>query len=179
MFRARRVLAVALTTGLVLTGGAAQAGTKKVKDKPKDAPAAADITRVKVNNGADKLVIKVKLRKASARRTHLVATLSPTVEGAATYVARTVVESNRKGKGKKVGATLERWAADATEAEVVECKGIKAAVSSGRRGQSRVAVPQSCFGDDAGTLTVEVTTVDGDGEVLDEVRPVRVKKAKS
>ncbi|WP_372730044.1 hypothetical protein [Nocardioides sp.] len=177
MNRFRYVVAVGLTAGLVLTGGAAQAASKSVKDKAKDAPAAADITRVTVKNDADKLAIKVKLRKARAGRTHLVATLSPTVEGAPTYVVRTV-DAENKGKGKKIGATLEMWAADADEAEVVECKGIKAAISSGRNGQSQVRVPQACFGDDAGTLVVEVATVDPEGEVVDDARPLRVKKAK-
>jgi hypothetical protein len=32
-----------------------------------------------------------------------------------------------------------------------------------------VSIPQACFGDDAGTFTVEVVTETADGDVVDEV----------
>ena len=94
--------AVALLTGaLVLTGGAATAAQKSAKDAGGDAAPAADITRVTVRNSEKTLAIHVKLHRATSGRSHVVATLTPAAEGAATYVARTVVT------GKKVGATLE------------------------------------------------------------------------
>lgn len=175
-FRARHAVAIIVTSGLVLTGGAASAAQKSVKDKAKDAPATADITRVTIKNADEVLSIRVKLSKASAGRTHLVATLTPAIEGAPSYIVRTVVEASQ-GKGKKVGATLEYLAPDGAEAEFVECDGLKASVSSGRKGQSGLRIPQSCLGEDAGTLVVDVVTVDNEGELADELaKPVRVKQ---
>lgn len=180
-----------LTSALVLTGGAATAAQKSAKDASGDAAPAADITRVTVKNSEKTLAIHVKLHKASAGRTHVVATLTPTAEGAATYVARTVVT------GKKVGATLETSApaatgttdgtgttdatgttdgTDSTGATPVDCKGIRASVSSGRNGQVVIRIPQSCFGADAGTLVAAVTTATAAGDVADETGTLRVKQ---
>ena len=181
-----RAAAVLLAGALVLTGGAASAAQKTKKDKADDVAPVADITRVTVKNTGKALTVKVKLAKASAGRTHVVATLTPVVaatpapEGTdgtgttepaatATYVARTITKGNAKGKGKKVGATLETTAAGATEATAADCPGIKAAVSAGRNGQVLIRIPQSCFGDDAGDFTVDVATENADAEVLDEL----------
>ena len=165
--------AVALLTGaLVLTGGAAQAAQKSAKDASGDAAPAADITRVVVKNSEKTLAIHVKLHKASAGRSHVVATLTPAAEGAATYVARTVAT----GPGNKVGATLETTAAGATEATPVDCKGVRAAVSSGRNGQVVIRIPQACFGADAGTLVAAVTTETAAGDVADTTPTLRVKQ---
>lgn len=165
MIRSRHVASALLTGALVLTGGAAFAAQKSAKDAADDAAPAADITRVTVKNTEKKLTVHTKLQKASAGRSHVVATLTPATEGAATYVVRTV----DTGPGKKVGATLETTAADATEPTAVDCPGIKASVSSGRSGQVVVSVPQACFGDDAGTFTVDVMTETAAGDVADEV----------
>jgi hypothetical protein len=149
-----RSAAVALgTAALVLTaGGAASAAGASHRDATGDAPTATtDITRVVVKNGAKTLMVQTKLARASVGRSHVVVTLTPAAEGAATYVVRTVEV------GHKVGATLESSAAGAA-ATPLDCPGIKAAVSQGKRGQVHVRVPQSCFGDDAGTLVAEVAT---------------------
>ena len=177
-----------LTSALVLTGGAATAAQKSAKDASGDAAPAADITRVTVRNSEKTLAIHVKLHKASSGRSHVVATLTPTAAGAATYVARTVVT------GKKVGATLETSAPAATDpadttdttdttdgtettaATPVDCKGIRASVSSGRNGQVVIRIPQSCFGADAGTLVAEVATATAAGDVADEAATLRVKQ---
>jgi hypothetical protein len=150
-----RSTAVALgAAALVLSaGGAASAAGASHRDATGDAPtAASDITRVVVKNGEKTLMVQAKLLRASVGRTHVVVTLSPAAEGAATYVVRTVEV------GHRVGATLESTAVGATEATPLDCAGAKAAVSQGRRGQVHVRVPQSCFGEDAGTLVAEVAT---------------------
>ena len=169
------LLAAGLLTGtLVLTAGGAYADSASVKDKAGDAPAAGDITQLTVRNAGKALMIQTKLVKATTGRTHVVATLTPAsadgtpVAGAATYVVRTV----ETGHGHRVGATLETDAADATDptatvATLLDCQGIHAAVSAGRHGMVTLRVPQACFGADAGTLTVDVTTVTAAGEVLD------------
>jgi len=176
------LLAAGLLTGtLVLSAGGAYAATDTVKDKAGDAAPAADITRVTVRNAGKALMIQTKLAKASAGRTHLVATLTPATEGAATYVVRTV----ETGHGHRAGATLESVAAAPTTdpadpttdpttdpaapvATAVDCHGIHAAVSAGRNGHVTVRVPQACFGADAGTFTVAVETVTPAGEVVDQ-----------
>ena len=173
-----RTTAVTLATAaLVLTGGAATAATKAHRDVAGDAPVAtADITRVVVKNGDHALMVQTKLAKATAARTHLVITLAPTAEGAATYVVRTVEV------GQRVGATLEATAAGATEASPLDCAGIKAIVSRGRRGQVLVRVPQACFGADAGTLVAQVATQTGPqveagtDDTTDESASLRVKR---
>jgi hypothetical protein len=171
------LLAAGLLTGtLVLTAGGAYADTASVKDKAGDAPAAGDITKVTVRNAGKALMIQTKLAKATAGRTHVVATLTPAatdgtpVEGAATYVARTVEN------GHKVGATLETATVDATDptaapvATLLDCHGMHAAVSSGRNGMVTIRIPQACFGTDAGTFTVSVETVKATGEVVDQTQ---------
>jgi len=190
MSNTRIALVTLATAGLVLTGGAATAATKSVKDKSGDAAQVADITKVTVDNGEDVLSIRVKLAKAKAGRTHLVATLTSPTEGGATYVARTVVlprgngnapsnlPGNAHSNAGRIGATLELVGAEDTEPALVECDGIKATLSSGRKGQSSIRVPQVCFGDDAGTMLVEVATVTPSGdEIADEVpTTLRVKR---
>jgi hypothetical protein len=150
-----RAAAVALgAAALVLSaGGAASAAGASHRDATGDAPtAASDITRVVVKNGEKTLMVQAKLLRASVARTHVVVTLTPAAEGAATYVVRTVEV------GHRVGATLESTAVDATGATPVECSGVKAAGSRGKRGMVHVRVPQSCFGEDAGSLVAEVAT---------------------
>jgi hypothetical protein len=150
-----RAAAVALgAAALVLTAaGAAHAAGASHRDATGDAPtAASDITRVVVKNGEKTLMVQAKLLRASVARTHVVVTLTPAAEGAATYVVRTVEV------GHRVGATLESTAVGATGATPVECSGVKAAVSRGKRGMVHVRVPQSCFGEDAGSLVAEVAT---------------------
>jgi hypothetical protein len=171
-----RTAAVALTaTGLVLAGGAATAASKSAKDKSGDAAQVADITRVTVDNDDDALSIKVKLAKAKAGRTDLVATLTTPTEGGTTYVARTVVLPPKgNSHAKKIGATLETVAGEGAEPTPVECDGIKATLSSGRQGQSSIRIPQACLGDDAGTLLVDVVTATPAGEIADEV-PVTLR----
>jgi hypothetical protein len=183
MIRPRHAGVALLASALVLTGGAASAAQKTTKDKHGDAGATADVTRVVVKNGEKTLTVRAKLAKASAGRSHLVVTLAPTVEGGATYVARTVQAAH----GKKVGATLESSAAildpiddpavdplvdplaPTVAPALVECAGIKASVSSGRRGQVSVRIPQACFGADAGTLVATVATETAAGAPADEV----------
>jgi hypothetical protein len=188
MIRPRHAGVALLASALVLTGGAASAAQKTTKDKHGDAGATADITRVVVKNGEKTLTVRAKLAKASAGRSHLVVTLAPTVEGGATYVARTVQAAH----GKKVGATLESSAAIldpvvdpivdplaptvAPAPALVECAGIKASVSSGRRGQVSVRIPQACFGADAGTLVATVATETAAGAPADEVESLLVKQ---
>ena len=188
MIRPRHAGVALLASALVLTGGAASAAQKTTKDKHGDAAVTADITRVVVKNGAKTLTVKAKLAKASAGRSHLVVTLAPTVEGGATYVARTV----QAAQGKKVGATLESSAAIVAPIDdpigdplaptvapapaLVECAGIKASVSSGRRGQVSVRIPQACFGADAGTLVATVATETAAGAPADEVASLLVKQ---
>jgi hypothetical protein len=190
MIRPRHAGVALLASALVLTGGAASAAQKTTKDKHGDAGATADITRVVVKNGEKTLTVRAKLAKASAGRSHLVVTLAPTVEGGATYVARTVQAAH----GKKVGATLESSAAildpiddpavdplvgqlaPTVAPALVECAGIKASVSSGRRGQVSVRIPQACFGADAGTLVATVATETAAGAPADEVESLLVKQ---
>jgi hypothetical protein len=190
MIRPRHAGVALLASALVLTGGAASAAQKTTKDKHGDAGATADITRVVVKNGEKTLTVRAKLAKASAGRSHLVVTLAPTVEGGATYVARSVQAAH----GKKVGATLESSAAildpiddpavdplvdplaPTVAPALVECAGIKASVSSGRRGQVSVRIPQACFGADAGTLVATVATETAAGAPADEVESLLVKQ---
>jgi hypothetical protein len=198
MIRPRHAGVALLASALVLTGGAASAAQKTTKDKHGDAGATADVTRVVVKNGEKTLTVRAKLAKASAGRSHLVVTLAPTVEGGATYVARTVQAAH----GKKVGATLESSAAildpiddpvvdpvvdpavdplvdplaPTVAPALVECAGIKASVSSGRRGQVSVRIPQACFGADAGTLVATVATEAAAGAPADEVESLLVKQ---
>jgi hypothetical protein len=190
MIRPRHAGVALLASALVLSGGAASAAQKTTKDKHGDAGATADVTRVVVKNGEKTLTVRAKLAKASAGRSHLVVTLAPTVEGGATYVARTVQAAH----GKKVGATLESSAAIVDPVEdpavdplvdplaptvapaLVECAGIKASVSSGRRGQVSVRIPQACFGADAGTLVATVATETAAGAPADEVESLLVKQ---
>lgn len=191
MIRPRHAGVALLASALVLTGGAASAAQKTTNDKHGDAAATADITRVVVKNGERTLTVRAKLAKASAGRSHLVVTLAPTVEGGATYVARTVQAAH----GKKVGATLESAAATpdpivdplapadplaptetAPAPALVECAGIKASVSSGLRGQVSVRIPQACFGADAGTLVATVATETVAGAPADEVESLQVKQ---
>jgi hypothetical protein len=190
MIRPRHAGVALLASALVLTGGAASAAQKTTKDKHGDAGATADVTRVVVKNGEKTLTVRAKLAKASAGRSHLVVTLAPTVEGGATYVARTVQAAH----GKKVGATLESSAAIVDPVDdpavdplvdplaptvapaLVECAGIKASVSSGRRGQVSVRIPQACFGADAGTLVATVATETAAGAPADEVESLLVKQ---
>lgn len=166
------LLAAGLLTGtLVLTAGGAWADTASVKDKAGDAAPAADITKVTVRNAGKSMMIQTKLAKASAGRTHLVATLTPDTAGAATYVARTV----ETGHGHRAGATLETAAPDTTDptttvATPVDCKGIHAAVSAGRHGTVTIRIPQACFGADAGTFTVAVVTETAGGAVADQTQ---------
>lgn len=191
MLTTRHALVALATAGLVLTGSAATADTKSAKDKRGDAAQVADITRVTVDNGDRLLAIRVKLAKARAGRTHLVATLTSPTEGGATYVARTVVlpangNGNGSGNGNsnshrnatRAGATLELAATDPTSAAPVECAGIKATLSSGRQGQSSIRIPQACFGDDAGTMLVDVATATPSGDQVADVVPttLRVKQ---
>ena len=169
MHRSTLLAAGLLTGSLVLSAGGAWADSASVKDKTGDAAPAADITKVTVRNAGKAMVIQTRLKKASAGRTHVVATLTPATGGAATYVARTV----ESGHGHRVGATLETSAPDATDptttvATPVDCKRLHAAVSSGRHGMVSIRIPQACFGDDAGTFTVAVTTVSPAGDVVDE-----------
>ncbi len=185
MLSTRTAAVTVATAALVLTGGAATAASKSHRDVAGDAPdAAADITRVVVKNGEKTLMVRTKLAKAAPGRTHLVLTLTPSAEGAATYVLRTVEN------GRKAGVTLESTSPDATEATVLECRGAKATLSRGRRGQVLVRVPQACFGADAGTLLVQVATQtsaqvgteteaeveSGVEDTADEVAPLRVRQ---
>ena len=191
MIRPRHAGVALLASALVLTGGAASAAQKTTSDKHGDAAATADITRVVVKNGEKTLTVKAKLAKASAGRSHVIVTLAPTVEGGATYVARTVQAAH----GKKVRATLETAAAIAptadpgapadplapadpseTAAALVDCAGLKASVSSGRRGQVSVRIPQACFGADAGTLVATVATETAAGAPADEVESLEVEQ---
>ena len=183
MIRPRHAGVALLASALVLTGGAASAAQKTTKDKHGDAGATADVTRVVVKNGEKTLTVRAKLAKASAGRSHLVVTLAPTVEGGATYVARTVQAAH----GKKVDATLESSAAIldpivdpaptvAPAPALLECAGIKASVSSGRRGQVSVRIPQACFGADAGTLVATVATETAAGAPAAEVESLLVKQ---
>ena len=186
MIRPRHAGVALLASALVLTGGAASAAQETTKDKHGDAAATADITRVVVKNSEKTLTVRAKLAKASAGRSHVVVTLAPTVEGGATYVARTVQAAH----GKKVGATLESSAAIVAPIDdpivdplaptvapaLVECAGIKASVSSGRRGQVSVRIPQACFGADAGTLVATVATETAAGDPADEVESLLVKQ---
>ena len=183
MIRPRHAGVALLASALVLTGGAASAAQKTTKDKHGDAAATSDITRVVVKNGEKTLTVRAKLAKASAGRSHLVVTLAPTVEGGATYVARTV----QAAQGKKVGATLESTVAvvdpivdplaPTVAASLVDCAGIKASVSSGRRGQVSVRIPQACFGADAGTLVATVATETAAGAPADEVESLLVTQS--
>lgn len=187
MSRSRTAVAVALTAGLILTGGMASAARKSVKDKHHDVDGAtSDIQRVTVKNAGEHLSIRVKMAKASAGRTHLVATLTPAAapvaegepaaEPSGVYTVRSIAA---EGKGRKSGATLEYQATGAAEASPVDCAGLKATISSGRRGNSRFRIPQLCLGDDAGTLVVDVMSVTPVGDVVDEIaQPLKVKKGK-
>ncbi|WP_121257491.1 hypothetical protein [Nocardioides ferulae] len=104
---------------------------------------------------------------------------APEVDAPAAYVVRSVVlPATSKGKGKpakpgKIGAVLESVDA-AGEVTAVVCKNVKATLAKGRNGQSQLRVPQVCLGGLAGTMSVVVTTVDADGEVVDEADPVEV-----
>ena len=159
------VIAAGLTAALVATGGPASAETKSKKDKTGDAAPVVDITRWTVHNKAKTLSIHVKLAKSKAGRVDVTGTITPDVEGAPTYQFAT--DSTAKGKAT---ATLSTTAADSTEATPVECKGLKAAVSSGRNGQVVVMVPQSCLGEEpAESVTVTVATVTPAGETADTV----------
>ncbi len=186
MSRSRTAAVVAVTTGLVLTGGMASAAQKTVKDKHGDAETAtADLHKVKINNAAGNLSVRVKMARASAGRTNLVVTLTPVpaqVEGEPAVEPRgvyTVSSVAAEGKGKKFGATLEFVATGSDVVEPVTCEGMKTTISAGKRGNSRFRIPQTCFGDDAGTMTVDVMTVTPEGDVADEiVRPLKVKQAK-
>ena len=177
MFSTRTTAATLATAALVLTGGAATAASTSHGDVTGDAPVAtADITRVVVRNGEHALMVQTKLAKATATRTHLVITLTPAAEGAATYVVRTVEVAHHSA------ATLESTAPGATEATALDCAGIKATVSRGRRGQVLVRVPQACFGADAGTLVAQVATQTGPqveagtDDTTDESAALRVKR---
>ncbi|GAB2868220.1 hypothetical protein [Nocardioides pacificus] len=140
MSRITVAFAATTTAALVLSGGAAVAGTKAAKDRSRDAAPVADITRVVVQNSVKHLTIKVKLSKPAAGRTHLVATLTPagqpevpveepTTEvpdlevpdvevpveagAAATYVVRTV-SAPAKTKGPGAGKGRGKGKAKAT-----------------------------------------------------------------
>lgn len=169
-----RTSAIAVSAGtLLLAAAPAFAAQDSTRDPHGDAAPAADITGVTVKNSTKTLSVHVKLMKAKAGRSHVVATLVPATEGGSTYVVRTV----QVGHGKKVTATLESTAPDASESTLVECKGIKAAVSSGRRGQVILRVPQTCFGDDSGAFSVEVVTENQAGNVADELAdPLEVEQ---
>ena len=133
-----RSTAVALgAAALVLSaGGAASAAGASHRDATGDAPtAASDITRVVVKNGEKTLMVQAKLLRATRRRTHVVVTLTPAAEGAATYVVRTVEV------GHRVGATLESTPSARRRPRRSTAPGVKAAVSQGRRGQVHVRVP--------------------------------------
>lgn len=177
MSRTRIVVTAFAVASFTLSGSVAHADTKSAQDPRGDASQAADITKVTVNNGDRTLSIKVKLAKATVSRTHLIATMTSAAEGGPTYIARTVVVApnshanpQASAHAQRTGATLERLPDGATEPTTVECAGIKATLSSGRNGQSSIRIPQACFGEDAGTLLVDVATVTPAGdEVVDEV----------
>ena len=190
MSRSRTAAVVAVTTGLVLSGGMASAAQKTVKDKHGDAETAtADLHKVKINNAAGNLSVRVKMARASAGRTNLVVTLTPVPAQVRVRVSRaveprgvyTVSSVAAEGKGKKFGATLEFVATGSDVVEPVTCEGMKTTISAGKRGNSRFRIPQTCLGDDAGTMKVDVMTVSPDGDVEDEIaKPLKVgaKKAK-
>ncbi|MGZ6745941.1 MAG: hypothetical protein ACXVD0_08530 [Nocardioides sp.] len=165
MIRSQHVAAALLTGALVLAGGAAQAASQSETDPSGDAAPAVDITRVTVTNSTKTLTVMVKVKRATAGRSHVVATITPAAEGASTYVARTV----DTGQGHRVGGTLEATAPGATDATPVDCPGLKAAVSSGRNGMVHLRIPQSCFGADAGDATVAVVTETGSGDTADSL----------
>lgn len=176
MTRPTRLASALVAGALLIPAAAAWADDGSTTDPSGDAPAASDITRVRLGNNDKTFTIAVKLAKATATRTHIVATLLPAAEGAPTYVVRTLTTGNKQGKGQKVGATLEQIAAGSTDATAVDCPGIKAAVSKGKNGSAHVRVPQACFGDDAGTFTATVVTVDDTGDVADDTDPVEVEQ---
>lgn len=60
---------------------------------------------------------------------------------------------------------------------VSEFPGLEATLSSGRKGQSPIRVPQARLGDDAGSLTVNVATLTTPDGGADQVaRTLRVKR---
>jgi hypothetical protein len=156
------IVVAGLTAALIATGGPAMAESKSKKDKTGDANAVVDITRVTVANTGKSVKVQVKLAKVKAGRIDVTGTITPNLAGAPTFQFAT--DSTRHGKAT---VTLTQAAAGSTETASVECHGLKATVSAGRRGQVLVRVPQVCLGEAADSVAVTVATVTAAGATAD------------
>ncbi|MFY0408416.1 hypothetical protein [Solicola sp. PLA-1-18] len=147
MKRALMVLVVAaVAVGLVASPASAQ--TKTRKDKVGDAAASFDLRSAVVSNRDNAIVVKTRFTKVTKRRTAVYSYLTPR---GTKYDQGYVVDSYPISKGRYRTVLFKLDGKDST---VVPCSGVRSTWKKGARGLARVVVPQSCLGDDAGTLEV-------------------------
>ncbi|MBW9210015.1 hypothetical protein KV100_10115 [Mumia sp. zg.B21] len=127
-----------LAVGLV--PGAAQAATSDVKDRRGDAPRAADITKLRVKNGATRVTGIITLRRGNKRKMN-VAELRIKTRDSGRWAYLVSIVRNRQGK---VTARRLGWRRgnDPTTYRSLRCAGITTAWK-GRR--TSISVPVRCL----------------------------------
>lgn len=155
-----RVLSAVLTasaTALALTvlpAGPATAQERSVFDPRGDAPASADLTRVTVRNGADAVVVVLKVR--DLRR-----------------YSDTTIYINHAGPGRytfRTAGTLNGFLTfGGVKERAVPCEGRRVTRYTGPRSEMVVRIPQRCFGRRAGTAAFNVIMWQARGQGSDRV----------
>ncbi|MFY0408811.1 hypothetical protein [Solicola sp. PLA-1-18] len=152
----RRLTVVALTLLLVVAaGGPASAQTKKRMDAVGDAPALMDLRSVKVQNGAKRFVVTVRVSEVRRGRTGLGFAIGRSSNTEAHRVEHYVIvlPQGRRwvaGAGSLTTEDERPWA----------CERLRTTFRTGRNGWIRVSFPQRCLGDRAGRQRVNVMVGD-------------------
>lgn len=157
----RLTLPVVAAVALILAGAApAVAQERIISDVRRDAPASADVTRVRVSNGDHQ--VRVAARVANlASGTDMTLTINH--DGVGRYILRT----GGLGKGSL------NFARGFNETRV-RCPGWTLARFTGARSTMTVTIPQRCFGGRAGTASFNLKMYESGGMGLDRVAALPV-----
>jgi hypothetical protein len=170
-----RRLGLLLVTTLVLVGMAtesASAETRRLRDRPDNAPALIDITRATLTNAQDYLKMTVHARNLSGRA-GLVVTIDTGNRGGRGYLLQSF------GTDDGYYNTLYRFRRPNGRYTPIECDGLSGRQWNGAKSRFRVSVPQRCFGRDAGALRLTVTLQKAQSQRRDTLRPSPVRLRRS
>ncbi len=160
MFRRTAFAVIPAVAMLLAATCPAVAGERTLSDVRGDAPASADITRVRLINGAHQVTVAVKVVNL-AGGTDMTLTIDH--GGVGRYILRT----GGLGKGSL------HFARGYNETRV-RCPAWSLARYTGTRSIMRVTIPQGCFGDRAGTASFGLTMFQSGGMGADRVAAMPV-----
>ncbi len=135
----------------------------------RDNPAHLDLQRIDVDNGANKLIIKLQLRDFERKQTNAYAVFGPP-NNAIKYAA-----GWGRVKRGQASSTLFMRLRGVEDATPVQCVGDRIRVN---KPKSRViiSIPQRCLRTDAGPLRVGALTETRTFSDVDDIRPRRVER---